>query len=143
MFCTVLLLSGGRISEILSLTPAAIDAESGTVTLRTLKRRKNGVARQLPLPRRVISEMSRLFGIPQTAINPVQQNRRLWPWSRTTAWRIVKGAMKAAGVEGPAASPKDCATPSVSPPFRRWCPRILSKDGLVMRLFGPPLSMRR
>jgi integrase len=30
LFCLVLSLSGGRISEILSLTPAAIDLESHT-----------------------------------------------------------------------------------------------------------------
>ena len=30
---------------------------------------------------------------------------KLWPWSRTTAWRRVSEVMKAAGMEGPAATP--------------------------------------
>ncbi|MBB4000479.1 tyrosine-type recombinase/integrase [Aureimonas pseudogalii] len=30
----------------------------------------------------------------------------LWEWSRTTAWRDVKGVMRVAGIEGPQATPK-------------------------------------
>jgi integrase/recombinase XerD len=46
LFCEVLALCGARISEVLALTPAAIDIESGVVSIRTLKRRKRGVVRQ-------------------------------------------------------------------------------------------------
>ena len=50
LFCQVLAWSGARISEALALTPAAIDIESGVVCLVTLKRRKRGIVRQVPLP---------------------------------------------------------------------------------------------
>jgi hypothetical protein len=50
LFCLVLGWSSGRLSEVLAVTPATIDTELGAVNLRTLKRRKAGVIRQVPLP---------------------------------------------------------------------------------------------
>ena len=50
LFCSMLRWSGGRISEVLALTPAAIDIESGVASIQTLKRRRQGVIRQVPLP---------------------------------------------------------------------------------------------
>jgi integrase/recombinase XerD len=47
LFCIVLSLTGGRISEILAVTPAAIDIDSGVVNIVTLKRRKRGPASPL------------------------------------------------------------------------------------------------
>jgi len=56
-FCLTLGYSGGRISEVLALTPASIDIESGAVSIQTLKRRKRGVIRQVPLPPDVLDEL--------------------------------------------------------------------------------------
>jgi integrase len=106
LFCTVLSLSGGRVSEVLSLTPISVDVESGDIALRTLKRRKLGFVRQIPLPRNVITECDSLFGIGMSQLDSGLCDRRLWPWSRTTAWRLVKKTMQAAKIAGPAASPK-------------------------------------
>jgi hypothetical protein len=50
LFCLVLSLSGGRISEILALTPAAIDLDSGVANITTLKRRRRGIVRQVRPP---------------------------------------------------------------------------------------------
>src|ERR1700689_3385360 len=58
LFCLVLNLTGGRISEILALTPAAIDLDSGVANITTLKRRKRGVVRQVPLPRIVVNKLA-------------------------------------------------------------------------------------
>jgi len=60
-FCSMLRWSGGRISEVLALTPAAIDIESGVASIRTLKRRKQGVIRQVPLPGDLIRDLSGFF----------------------------------------------------------------------------------
>jgi integrase/recombinase XerD len=38
--------------------------------------------------------------------DPFDADRRLWPWSRTTAWRLIKRVMEAAGVSGVCACPK-------------------------------------
>jgi integrase/recombinase XerD len=58
LFCLVLSLAGGRISEILALAPAAIDIGSGVANITTLKRRKLGIVRQVPLPRPVLIKLN-------------------------------------------------------------------------------------
>jgi len=52
LFGLVLAWSGARISEALAVTPAVIDIEGGVVSIETLKRRKRGIVRQVPLPAR-------------------------------------------------------------------------------------------
>src|ERR1700689_2893766 len=100
LFCLVLNLSGGRISEILALTPAAIDLDSGVANIITLKRRKRGIVRQGPLPRSVLGELDRVFHLRRAQRDPDSACRRIWNWSRTTAWRRVKEVMAAAHVNG-------------------------------------------
>jgi integrase/recombinase XerD len=106
LFCLVLSLSGARISEILALTPAAIDIDSGVAIITTLKRRKRGIVRQVPLPRRVLGELNRVFHLRRRQRDPDSAYRRIWRWSRTTAWRRVKEVMAAAHVSGKPAMPK-------------------------------------
>jgi len=52
LFCLMLGWSGARISEVLALTPAAIDIEGGVANIETLKRRKRGIVRQSARPGR-------------------------------------------------------------------------------------------
>jgi integrase len=106
LFCLVLSWSGGRISEVMSLTPAAIDIESGVVSIHTLKRRKRGIVRQVPLPRDVLDELNRVFRLRRRQRDPDLAGTRLWNWSRTTAWRRVKEVMAAARIHGTNAMPK-------------------------------------
>jgi len=106
LFCLVLSLSGGRISEILALTPAAIDIDSGAANITTLKRRKPGIVRQVPLPRGALDELNHVFKIRRSQHDPDSAYRRIWKWSRTTAWRRVKEVMAAAGISGTPAMPK-------------------------------------
>lgn len=106
LFCLTLLWSGGRISEILALTPAAIDIESGVANTETLKRRKRGIVRQVPLPLHIMSQLDRAFHLHRLQRHPALSRRRLWRWSRTTAWRRVKRVMAAAQIVGLHASPK-------------------------------------
>lgn len=106
LFCLVLRWSGGRISEVLALTPAAIDIESGVANLETLKRRKRGVVRQVPLPRYVLSDLDRYFGLRRLQRDAKLAVKRIWCWSRTTAWRRVKEVMAEAGISGTPAMPK-------------------------------------
>jgi integrase/recombinase XerD len=107
LFCLVLSLSGGRISEILALTPAAIYIDSGVANITTLKRRRRGIVRQIPLPRGVRDELNHVFHLRRSQRDPDSANGRIWRWSRTTAWRRVKEFMAAAGIVGTPASPKD------------------------------------
>ncbi len=91
---------------MLALTPAAIDIESGVVSIQTLKRRKRGIVRQVPLPPKVPHELDRVFKLRIAQRDPQLATLRLWRWSRTTAWRYVKAVMAAAGVIGAPATPK-------------------------------------
>lgn len=106
LFCETLLWSGGRVSEVLALVPDAIDLDNGSIALLTLKRRKQGVVRQVPLPLSTIRGLSREFQLRKVQLTAESGRHRLWPWSRATAWRLIKRVMSAAGVVGPPASPK-------------------------------------
>jgi integrase len=106
LFCFTLSLTGGRISEVLALTPIAFDLDACTVTIHTLKRRRPGIIRQVPVPRWLVEGLDRAFDIRKRQRDPVQATRRLWRWSRTTAWRRVKEVMAIAGVTRTAAMPK-------------------------------------
>ena len=106
LFCLVLGWSGGRISEVLALTPAAIDTESGVANIETLKRRKRGMVRQVPLPRDTLRELNRIFKLDVLQRDPALAVERLWKWSRTTAWRRIKEVMAAAGISGTPAMPR-------------------------------------
>jgi len=106
LFCLVLTWSGGRISEVLALTPEAIDVKTGAANLLTLKRRKRGIVRQVLLPPHLLRDLVRNFRLRQRQRDPHLVGARLWAWSRTTAWRRVKEIMAAARLSGSAAMPK-------------------------------------
>lgn len=106
LFCLMLAWSGGRISEVLALTPESFDLDRGSATFETLKKRKRGVMRQVPLPPELLNELKRVFRLRALQRDPLLSRRRLWCWSRITGWRRVKRLMAMAGVHGAAAMPK-------------------------------------
>ncbi len=106
LFCLVSMWSGARVSEVLALTPAAIDLDTGVLSFMTLKRRKRGLVRQVPLPESLIQELADAFDLRARQRDPTMVSRRLWPWTRITAWRRIKEVMTIAGIMGLAASPK-------------------------------------
>jgi integrase/recombinase XerD len=105
-FCLTLGWSGARISEVLALTPASIDIESGVASIHTLKRRKRGIVRQVPLPPDLLRDLERVFKLRSAQRDPELAYARIWRFSRTTAWRQVKRVMAAAGITGTHAMPK-------------------------------------
>jgi integrase/recombinase XerD len=105
-FCLTLGYTGGRISEVLALTPASFDIESGVASFCTLKRRKRGMIRQVPLPPHLIDELENVFDLRAAQRDPSLANQRIWRFSRTTAWRYVKAVMAAAWITGTPAMPK-------------------------------------
>src|ERR1700733_3408048 len=105
LFCLTLRWSGGRGSEVLAVTPAAGDLESGVVSLETLKRRRPGVVRQVPLPSDLLTALDQEFHLRAAQEDPVATHQRLWRFSRTTAWRYVKAVMATAGIQGLSAMP--------------------------------------
>lgn len=103
-FCEVLHFAGCRISEALALTPKQIDFENKALVFETLKKRRDGVFRAVPVPDSLLDTLNLVHGLRE---NQKRRDQFLWPWSRTTAWRKIKAVMNDAGIEaGAHASPK-------------------------------------
>ncbi|KQQ13632.1 integrase [Methylobacterium sp. Leaf123] len=98
-FCLMLAWTGCRITEALNLTHADLDIEGGMVSVRSLKKRRAGVVREVPVPLAFLACVRQVHG-------QGRSGDRLWPIGRTTAWRHVKVVMALAGVGETAASPK-------------------------------------
>lgn len=105
LFSLVLAWSGGRVSEVLALRPNSFQLERNVVALQTLKRRQPHV-REIPIAPGLMAALERQFRLKKLQSNPDTANQRLWPWSRVTAWRFVKGAMLEAGIVGRPACPR-------------------------------------
>lgn len=105
-FCRLLAYTGARISEILALTPSQIDVSARVVVIESLKKRRRGIYRALPIPLKLLTELERVHGISDAQADPARASVRLWPWCRTTAWQHVKRAMGDASIAGRQAMPK-------------------------------------
>jgi integrase/recombinase XerD len=92
-FCATLTLCGARISEALALTPERIDEGNGTINFETLKRRQRGLIRAVPVPHEFFDYLDSVHDFRNAQRDPTLAQVRLWPWSRTTAWRRVKFVM--------------------------------------------------
>ena len=105
--CMVLTFTGCRLSEALALTADRVDLDARTVTFETLKKRRRGIYRSVPVPASVIDALNLVH-----ALREAQKRRgrgkgvRLWAFSRTSGWRHVCAVMTVAGINGPQASPK-------------------------------------
>lgn len=99
-FCATLAHTGCRISEALALTAARVDIPAGVVILESLKKRRKGIFRAVPVPRTFLEKLNAVHNLQGVG------DSQLWAWSRTTAWRRVKEVMGAAAIHGLYASPK-------------------------------------
>jgi integrase len=98
-FCLTLFYTGCRISEALNLTAERIDLTGKALVFETLKRRKRGYFRSVPIP----DSLTELFRQLQSGLEPPAG---IWTFSRTTAYRLVKNRMARAGIVGGMACPK-------------------------------------
>ena len=103
-FCEVLHFTGCRISEALAICPKNIDFENRALVFETLKKRRSGVFREVPVPDRLLDTLGLVHAIRDQKAN---RNQLLWRWSRTTAWRHVKTVLQIAKISpGAHCSPK-------------------------------------
>ena len=135
--------AGCRPSEALALTADRVDLAAGVLVFESLKKRRSGVFRAVPVPPALLEALNNMV----CGIRELQAHRgkghgiRLWPWSRMTGWRAVHAVMAAAGLDGPHASPKGLrhgfGVAAVSPPASRstWC-----RNGSVTPSSPPPPS---
>jgi integrase/recombinase XerD len=105
LFALTLAWSGGRSTEILSLTPSAFQVERGIVAICTLKRRRHHV-REVPLPPELMDALEGHFRISVRQRDTEEADRRLWPFCRQTAWRSIRKIMIQCGITGRQATPR-------------------------------------
>jgi site-specific recombinase XerD len=99
--CLVLAFTGCRISEALALFSASVERDEAFIAIRSLKKRKRSlVIRQVPIPPWLVQSI--IEAHPLTF-----PTARLWTWSRSRAWQLVKAVMAKAGIpSGIHATPK-------------------------------------
>ena len=108
--CMTLAFAGCRLSEALALTADRVDLVAGLLVFESLKKRRSGIYRAVPVPPALLEALDLVRGIRE-----LQGRRgkgrgvRLWPWSRMTGWRAVHAVMASGGLDGPHASPKGAA----------------------------------
>ena len=107
-FCSILHYTGCRISEALALTPQSVDLSGKVIVFESLKKRKRGVYRAVPVPPELLDTLDMVHGVREIQKRGGDRLKEpLWPWSRMTAWRRIEEVIAAAGVgQGPHACPK-------------------------------------
>lgn len=98
VFCLTLFQTGCRISEGLNVTAERLDLANKAVVFETLKQRKRGHFRAVPIPDALVELLRQ--------VTPAEPSARVWNFSRPTAYRLVKDCMARAGIIGGMASPK-------------------------------------
>ena len=106
-FCAMLAYTGCRISEALAMTADRVDLKDGVIIFESLKKRKRGVYRAVPVPPAFLDALNLVHDLRATKKRKDRgRGVQLWNWSRGTAWARVCEVMKAAGISGPHATPK-------------------------------------
>ena len=98
-FFLTLFYSGCRISEALNITASWIDLTGQAIVFETLKRRRRGLFRSVPIP----DSLTSLF---RQVLADMDSTTRIWRLSRTTAFRAIKDRMTQAAITGGMACPK-------------------------------------
>jgi len=92
--CMTLAYAGCRLSEALALTADRVDLAAGVLTIESLKKRRTGIFRSVPVPPALLETLDMVHGIrEQQASRGKGRGVRLWPWSRMTGWRAVHAIM--------------------------------------------------
>ena len=107
-FCHFLHFTGCRTSEALALTCDRVDLANGVLTFESLKKRRGGIYRSVPVPPPLLDTLDLVHNVREVEARRGRGRKvKLWTWERTTAWRKVKAVMDAAELgNGPQASPR-------------------------------------
>jgi len=100
LFNLMMIHTGCRISEALSLSARNIDFEAQIVIIRSLKKRDKLVFRAIPLPSKYLQMLVKWLS------SRGGGQSLLWPWSRMTGYRRIRETMAQAGIHGDHATPK-------------------------------------
>lgn len=103
-FCRLLLDTGCRISEALNLRKKQVDLVQKCIYIESLKKRRKGVFRRIPVSNTLLVTLMRLYEL--RGQGSLKSNDPFWNWTRMTAYRHVCRVMKEANIKGAQASPK-------------------------------------
>ena len=107
MFGLMIYFTGCRLSEALNIKIKDIDFSGGAVTIGTLKQRKSGVYRQVPLSDDFLRSLDNSFDLRiLQKKNSKTRNQFIWGWSRRHGYQVIKKIMDKAELEGVYAMPK-------------------------------------
>ena len=95
LFCLTMLYTGGRVSEVIALTPKKIDYSAGKIIYRTLKQRGKIRYRAVPMPDELASELALLI-----ETKNIGSDEQIWKFVRQTGLNIVKEVMERIGIMG-------------------------------------------
>lgn len=98
-FLLTLFYTGCRISEALNVLASRVDSGNSAIIFETLKRRRLGLFRAVPVPDELIKDLGSLS-------DQRRPSDKLWKFSRPTAYRLVKATMQRAHIVGGMACPK-------------------------------------
>lgn len=101
-FARVLCETGCRLSEALGLTGDRIDAGAGLIVFESLKKRRSGVHRAVPVSEVLIARLIEVHALKDGQL----EDNQLWPWCRMTGYRRILDVMKVAHIIGLHATPK-------------------------------------
>ena len=111
--CETLHYTGCRPSELIEITPARIDLSGGTVTIRSLKKRRDAAGKQkvvhrsVPVPPEYLDTLDTAHDLRQAQKSRKRAAAPIFPLTRTRVWQIVKRVMiEAALPDAPQRSPK-------------------------------------
>lgn len=104
-FAEFLVFTGCRISEALSVRVQDFDFEDNRVSVETLKQRRRGVWRRIPIARNFIASLDLAHSIKSRRQQGLGRTH-LWLSCRTTAYAKIKQIMYWADIEGAFANPK-------------------------------------
>src|SRR5438270_10167612 len=99
-FCGVLHATGCRISEALALTAQQIDLSGRVIVFESLKKRRTGVYRAVPVPPELLDALDLVHGLREAQRRGQAKALLLWPWSRMTAFRRVQEVIAGGGHPG-------------------------------------------
>ena len=99
IFCEILYYTGCRLGEAYRLQLSQFDSADGMLVFETLKLRRRGVFRGVPVPRKWLKLAFQFLAVDQPEGN-------LWGFSKKTGYRAVKEVMTKACIVGEHACPK-------------------------------------
>ena len=107
MFGLMLYYTGCRLSEALNIKVKDIDFNAGAVTIGTLKQRRSGVYRQVPLSADYMKGLDNSFDLRELQKKKKKiRESRVWDWTRHNGYLVIKRIMQEADLQGIAATPK-------------------------------------